>query len=100
MDSMGALALATEKPSPQLLDRAPHGRERLLSMYMLRMIVGQSIAQLIILLIVSRDNSWASYICDCETGGGELSKKQKAAVFNTFVWMQIFNEVNCRTIKE
>merc|ERR1711937_711797 len=53
MDSMGALALATEKPSMQLLDRPPHGRERLLSVAMIRMVIGQSVFQLVVLLVLS-----------------------------------------------
>ena len=69
-------------------------------MHMIRMIIGQSILQLVVLLIISHDNSWASYVCDCETDLGHLSKTQKGAVFNAFVWLQIFNEINCRTIKE
>lgn len=49
MDSMGALALATEKPTDALLDRPPHGKERLLSISMIRMNIAQAIFQLIIL---------------------------------------------------
>merc|ERR1711939_248850 len=43
MDSMGALALATEKPTGALLDRPPHGKERLLSIAMIRMNIAQAI---------------------------------------------------------
>jgi calcium-translocating P-type ATPase len=100
MDSMGALALATEKPSAQLLDRPPHGKERLLSVSMIRMVIGQSVFQMVVLMILSTDNSIASYVCDCETDLGKISTRQKTAVFNAFVYCQFFNEINCRTIKE
>jgi len=100
MDSMGALALATEKPSPQLLDRKPHGRERLLSVSMMRMVVGQSIFQLVVLLVLSTNNNIAEYVCDCDVDLSLISTRQKTTVFNAFVFCQFFNEINCRTIKE
>lgn len=100
MDSMGALALATEKPSPRLLERKPHGRERLLSISMIRMIIAQSVFQLVVLLVLSTDNSVAEYVCDCNTGLGQITTRQKTTVFNAFVFCQFFNEINCRTIKE
>jgi Ca2+-transporting ATPase len=47
MDTMGALALATEEPNKELLDDKPHGRsEPLLSITMRKHIVGMSIYQL------------------------------------------------------
>ena len=98
MDSMGALALATEQPSPKLLERKPHGRERLLSISMIRMVIGQSIFQLVDLLHLSTNNSVAEYVCDCHTGG-LITTRQQTTVFNAFVFCQFFNEINCRTIK-
>jgi len=100
MDSMGALALATEKPSPALLDRKPHGRERLLSVSVMRMVAGQSIFQLAVLLVLSTNNNIAEYVCDCDVDLNLISTRQKTTVFNAFVFCQFFNEINCRTIKE
>jgi magnesium-transporting ATPase (P-type) len=46
MDSMGALALATENPTPELLLLRPHGRdEPLISMRMWKHIVTQGLYQ-------------------------------------------------------
>eukprot|EP00658_Telonema_sp_P-2_P010945 TRINITY_DN14163_c0_g2_i13.p1 TRINITY_DN14163_c0_g2~~TRINITY_DN14163_c0_g2_i13.p1 ORF type:complete len:637 (+),score=143.04 TRINITY_DN14163_c0_g2_i13:183-2093(+) len=100
MDSMGALALATERPSDSLLHRPPHAKERLLSLGMGRTILSQTLLQLAILLVLSTDNAAAGYVCDCDTGGSEMSTRQKTTVFNAFVFCQVFNEINCRTIKE
>ena len=52
MDTLAALALPTEPPTDELLKRKPHQRnDLLLSPIMIKKIIGQSIYQLIILLI-------------------------------------------------
>ncbi|TMW80631.1 hypothetical protein EJD97_017574 [Solanum chilense] len=49
MDTLGAIALATEPPHEELMNRPPVGREvRLISKTMWRNIIGQSIFQLAI----------------------------------------------------
>jgi magnesium-transporting ATPase (P-type) len=49
MDTMAALALATEAPTPELLKRRPYGRhEGILTPAMWRNIIGQAIFQVII----------------------------------------------------
>ena len=46
MDTMAALALATEPPTPALLNRPPHSKaDPLISFHMWRMIIGQAILQ-------------------------------------------------------
>lgn len=51
MDTMGALALGTEEPTMQLLQRRPYRRDaRLISWPMLRNILAQSFFQLVLLL--------------------------------------------------
>ncbi|CAD7952894.1 unnamed protein product [Amoebophrya sp. A25] len=53
MDSLGALALASEPPVPELLQRPPYGRNKpLLSFQMKFNMFGQAIYQLIVLLIL------------------------------------------------
>lgn len=115
MDSMGALALATEKPTDALLDRPPHGKERLLSVSMMRMLLCQSVYQLAVLMVLSSDaqfiqdfckgnNMWGSKECDPNGtpgwSGGICTKRQNTFVFNTFVFCQFWNEINCRKLKE
>ena len=53
MDSLGSLALSTEKPTEQLLDRPPNGRaDFIINRKMAKHIVGQSVFQLIILFVL------------------------------------------------
>lgn len=54
MDSLASLALATEPPTDDLLKRKPYGRTKhIVSLTMMKNIVGQSIYQLAILFALS-----------------------------------------------
>jgi len=116
MDSMGALALATEKPTDELLNRPPHGKQRLLSVSMMRMNLCQAAFQLVILFILSSDmasvkslvgygdgcNLFGVNCCDPDTQWGDdvCIYRQNTLVFNAFVMCQFWNEINCRKLKE
>jgi magnesium-transporting ATPase (P-type) len=53
MDSLGSLALATEKPNESLLKRKPYKRDDfIVSKKMSKHIIGQSVLQLIVLLVL------------------------------------------------
>lgn len=53
MDSLASLALATEEPHEGLLNRKPHDRnEYIISKKMFKHILGQSIYQFIIIMIL------------------------------------------------
>ena len=53
MDTLASLALATEPPTPELLQRKPHKRgEYIVTKKMFKHILGQAFFQLIILMIV------------------------------------------------
>ena len=53
MDSLASLALATETPHPDLLERRPYGRKKpILSRGILRNIIGQAIYQVAVLFIL------------------------------------------------
>lgn len=90
MDTFAALALATDPPSGSLLDRKPEPKHHaLITMTMWKMIIGQSIFQLIVtFLLYFGGPGWFRY----------STKQQSTLVFNVFVWMQIFNAINCRKI--
>lgn len=93
MDTFAALALATDPPSRSVLDRHPDRKSApLVTLRMGKMIIGQSIAQLAITLVLNFAG-WSllgySEFEDEEEGRKRLS----SLVFNTFVWLQIFNEV-------
>ncbi|KAF7596652.1 plasma membrane calcium [Aspergillus hancockii] len=91
MDSLAALALATDPPTEEILDRQPPKRgARLISTTMWKMIIGQSIFQLTVTLILhfAKGPGFLDYPDD----------ERRSIVFNTFVWMQIFNEFNNRRL--
>jgi len=53
MDTLAALALATENPTPDLLDQKPYGRnEPLISKTMWKHILMQSLYQLVVIFVV------------------------------------------------
>eukprot|EP00210_Caulerpa_lentillifera_P003791 g3621.t2 len=167
MDTLAALALATENPTPDLLDEKPHGRnEPLISPPMAKHILLQSAYQLVVIFIIlyafpsifnryefpDKDRFYYEY---CQNTDGEHSYEDRpvqefcstylscndtrqkcslydedyldgrkmshgfrdhikdeyedehddaeirknSVVFNSFIFMQIFNEINSRKIR-
>ncbi|XP_041651722.1 plasma membrane calcium-transporting ATPase 1-like isoform X2 [Cheilinus undulatus] len=100
MDTFASLALATEPPTEALLFRNPYGRKKpLISRTMMKNILGHGIYQLTIiftLLFVGEK------IFDIDSGRNAPlhapPSEHYTIVFNTFVLMQIFNELNARKI--
>lgn len=88
MDTMAALALATDPPTRSILDRKPDPKSApLITVTMWKMIIGEAIYQLAItLLLYFGAEKILSY-----TSVREISQVN-TLVFNTFVWMQIFNQ--------
>lgn len=92
MDTMGALALGTETPTPELLHRAPYTRDvSLVTRPMWRNIGMQAGFQLPVLLILL---FWGGEMMDVDDG----SKEHYTIIFNSFVFCQIFNEFNARSL--
>ncbi|KAF1806589.1 PMCA-type calcium-translocating P-type ATPase [Mucor lusitanicus] len=90
MDTFAALALATDPPTAELLNRRPEPRSApLITFKMWKMIIGQAIFQLVVTLVLLYSN-----VLNYSTDNVVL----QTVVFNTFVFCQIFNEVNCRRI--
>jgi len=94
MDSLGALALATERPTHALLTRPPknisHPNYSLLSPEMWKMIIGQSIYQIFVLY----GGLFLIPILDSNIDEPTLY----SIVFNSFIFCQLFNLVSCRKI--
>lgn len=89
---MAALALASDPPTEEILDRKPAKRSApLISTIMWKMIIGQAIFQLIVTFILYYVGP---SILNYEFDGAEI----RSLVFNTFVWMQIFNQFNNRRL--
>ncbi|KAF2171282.1 hypothetical protein M409DRAFT_18397 [Zasmidium cellare ATCC 36951] len=102
MDTMAALALATDPPSRAILNRKPDPKSApLFSVTMWKMIIGQAIYQLVVTLVL---NFAGMHILgyDDEPIGSDIrihhERQLKTLVFNTFTWMQIFNALNNRRL--
>ncbi|KAH1194643.1 Calcium-transporting ATPase 4, plasma membrane-type [Glycine soja] len=94
MDTLGALALATEPPNDGLLKRPPVARgANFITKPMWRNIIGQSIYQLIILGILNFDGKRLLGL-----SGSDATKVLNTLIFNSFVFCQVFNEINSRDI--
>jgi len=107
MDTMAALALGTEKPTPNLLYRRPYGKEgKLITPIMIRNILGQSIYQLAVLFtILYAVKDGHHLIFPGVESGQEAAESGKASVhytllFNSFVLCQVFNELNARKVNK
>ncbi|XP_066921379.1 plasma membrane calcium-transporting ATPase 1-like [Clytia hemisphaerica] len=100
MDSFASLALATEQPTPDLLERKPYGRTKpLISRSMLRFIFGHGLYQLVCMIVLC---FYGHILFDIEYGFGRshgaAPTQHLTIVFNTFVLMQVFNEINARKV--
>lgn len=95
MDTLGALALATEPPTNQLMRRAPVGRrEPLVTNIMWRNLIIQALYQVVVLLTLNFGSSNFSLL---KEGSIEHQNKLKnTLIFNAFVLCQLFNEFNAR----
>jgi Ca2+-transporting ATPase len=96
MDTFAALALATDPPTEKILDRPPQGKKApLITINMWKMIIGQAVFQLVVTLVLYfAGPAILSYDSNDEGKMLELD----TVIFNTFVWMQIFNQYNNRRL--
>ncbi|KAK0707480.1 hypothetical protein B0H67DRAFT_556169 [Lasiosphaeris hirsuta] len=95
MDTLAALALATDPPQESVLDRKPERKgSSIISTTMWKMILGQAVYQLLItfLLYFGAPGILPAYDPDV------TKEEVQTLVFNTFVWMQIFNQWNNRRL--
>jgi magnesium-transporting ATPase (P-type) len=116
MDSLGALALATEEPSPELLERKPHSRyESLINGYMWRNILCQAFWQVAFTLFLlwygsfllfdhtrglygATDMSNPTRLLANGVGKDSRGNFRDTVIYNSFVLSQICNEFNSRKI--
>ncbi|AET40550.1 calcium-transporting ATPase PMC1 Ecym_6165 [Eremothecium cymbalariae DBVPG len=100
MDTLAALALATDKPDDNILDRKPNGRNTpLVSVSTWKMILGQAALQLVVTFILHFCGKKIFYPGRDKISGHE-SQKLNALVFNTFVWLQFFKLLVSRKLDE
>ncbi|XP_040200082.1 plasma membrane calcium-transporting ATPase 1 isoform X1 [Rana temporaria] len=100
MDTFASLALATEPPTESLLLRKPYGRNKpLISRTMMKNILGHAVYQLVVVftLLFAGEK-----LFDIDSGRNAPlhapPSQHYTIVFNTFVMMQLFNEINARKI--
>mmetsp|Transcript_5600 Transcript_5600/g.8116 ORF Transcript_5600/g.8116 Transcript_5600/m.8116 type:complete len:1155 (-) Transcript_5600:179-3643(-) len=101
MDSLASLALASEPPVDSLLQKPPVNRtEHMITKRMWANMFGQSTYQIIVVMTLFFSGP---ELLDLPPGheveATGKNSKHYTFIFNTFVWMQLFNEVNCRKLK-
>ncbi|KAH8069495.1 calcium-transporting ATPase [Aureococcus anophagefferens] len=105
MDSLASLALATEPPEESLLDKPPVNRsDSIISEQMWYNMFGHAAYQIVVMMLLYFDQGAALLRCEPAhrphhggCGGADFSKHH-SALFNCFVMMTLFNEINCRKL--
>lgn len=102
MDALASLALTRDPPSNDVLTHKPYGRDKpLVSRTVLKNVIFHSIYQLAVMFVLMfvfpdfldmRDGYDESSVCRPTQHG--------TMVFTTFVFMQLFNEINCRRVQD
>jgi len=100
MDTLASLALATELPTDELLERKPYGRTKpLISRTMMKNILGHAIYQIAVILSLL---FVGEKFLDIDSGRyapmHSPPSQHFTVIFNTFVMMTLFNEINARKI--
>jgi Ca2+-transporting ATPase len=92
MDTLGALALATERPTDELMEMSPVGRTApLITNIMWRNLLAQAFYQITILLTLQFAG---------ESIFNVSAEVNDTLIFNTFVLCQVFNEFNARNMEK
>lgn len=86
MDTLGALALATEPPHDGLMKMPPIGRNaKFITRVMWRNIIGQGIYQIIVLLVLKFRGKQILNL----NGPDDATLLLNTVIFNTFVFCQV-----------
>ncbi|CAM8936554.1 unnamed protein product [Rhodiola kirilowii] len=96
MDTLGALALATEPPNDELMKRSPVGRKgNFITNVMWRNIFGQSVYQFVIIWFLQTKGKAAFHL-----DGPDSDLILNTLIFNSFVFCQVFNEISSREMEK
>ncbi|XP_068171279.1 plasma membrane calcium-transporting ATPase 1-like isoform X2 [Antennarius striatus] len=100
MDTLASLALATEPPTESLLLRRPYGRDKpLISRTMMKNILGHAVYQLVIIFtLLFAGEKFFNIDSGRNAPLHSPPSEHYTIVFNVFVMMQLFNEINARKI--
>ena len=113
MDTFAALALATEPPSESMLREDPaSAHDRIITPVMWRTILSQVLYQVLVMITLLyfgphifgiQCNLYNDVWYEVSEVTGETIYSYKCIhytiMFNTFVWMQLFNEINARKLE-
>ncbi|KXJ89035.1 hypothetical protein Micbo1qcDRAFT_235413 [Microdochium bolleyi] len=100
MDIFAALALATDFPTKTLLHRRPDPRNApIITPTMWKMVLGQAVYQLVVIFTLH----YTGFDYFMGAGGGMAGveswnpqRQMQTFVFNCYMFMQVFNQTNCR----
>ena len=102
MDALASLALASEPPTDALLKRDPVNRSKnIITRRMWGNMLGQATYQLVVIMFIL----FAGPEVFGLKPGHEVEREDNensihyTFIFNTFVWMQLFNEINSRSLE-
>lgn len=103
IDTFAALALATEPPKEDIIKGKPYPKdESIVTLYMWRNVLGQAAFQITILSLLL---FYGEYFLNVEAKRPDEPWTYEngfhyTVIFNVFVFMNLFNEINCRKIHE
>jgi len=103
MDTFAAMALATEPPKEDILRGKPYPKnDRIITPSMWRNILGQSAFQVTVLSVLLFGSGWLFGIQFRRPDEPWTADNgfHYTMIFNTFIFMQVFNEINCRKVHE
>ncbi|XP_017305856.1 plasma membrane calcium-transporting ATPase 4 isoform X1 [Ictalurus punctatus] len=100
MDTLASLALATEPPTEALLLRRPYGRNKpLISRTMMKNILGHAVYQLsVTFTLLFAGEKFFNIDSGRNSPLHAPPSEHYTIIFNVFVMMQLFNEINARKI--
>lgn len=98
MTDLAVLALIVARPTKEIIDRRPIPvAGPIITIHMSKMIIGQVICQLIITLVILF--AWFRFPGYTEKSNmADAKARRNTFVFNTFVWLQMFNILNSRRL--
>lgn len=91
MDTLGALALATDKPTKALMKQPVHQAGILITNIMWRNMIAQALYQIVVILTLKFKG---------ESIFGVREEVVATLIFNSFVFCQVFNLVSARKLEE
>ena len=106
MDTFAAIALSTEPPLASVLQGVPFkNNASVLSGTVWRQIFGVSLWNTIIMVFLILFGSYIGGLSynfstptELNTPEAEAKRKHFTYIFNTFIFLQLFNEINCRKV--